>query len=93
MDPWEAETEPFDCESHEMDRLMVLCDDPLDLCVLCLDLWDFWVSSDAETSWIEETRSIKAWLGWDQYKDKRSIMIVEQRATQKAKGVDIMDPM
>lgn len=46
--PRGVETEPLDCESHERDLLIVLWDDPVDLCVLCLDLWDFWVSSDAE---------------------------------------------
>lgn len=46
-DPRGVETELFDCESHERDLLIVLWDDPDDLCVLSLDLWDFWVSSDA----------------------------------------------
>lgn len=47
-DPRGVETDPLDCESQERDLLIVLWDDPDDLCILCLDLWDFWVSSDAE---------------------------------------------
>lgn len=50
MDPWGIVTDPLDCESPEKDLLMVLWDDPNDLCILCLDLWDLCVSSDAEKS-------------------------------------------
>lgn len=42
-----VEIDPFDWESQERDLLVVLCDDPVDLCVLSFDLWDFWVSSEA----------------------------------------------
>lgn len=47
MDPRGVVTDPFDCESQERDLLIVLWDEPEDLCVRCLDLWDFCVSSDA----------------------------------------------
>lgn len=42
MDPG-VEIDPFDWEweSQERDLLVVLCDDPVDLCVLSFDLWDF----------------------------------------------------
>jgi hypothetical protein len=58
VDPWDIVTDPLDCESPEKDLLMVLWHDPNDLCILCLDLWDLCVSSDAEKSKIAHTHTI-----------------------------------
>lgn len=43
---------------------MVLCDDPDDLCVRCLGLWDFRVSSDAgKSEYQKHYEKSKAWGG------------------------------
>jgi hypothetical protein len=52
------EMDPLDCESTEKDLLMLLWDDPNDLCILFLDLLDFWVSSDAEEEIKHSTNKI-----------------------------------
>lgn len=62
VDPLGVEIDPLDCESQERDLLMVLCDDPEDLCVRCLDLWDFWVSSEAAKS-AQAQAQLKSLLG------------------------------
>lgn len=63
MDPRGVEIDPLDCDSYENDRLIVLRDDPDDLCVLCLGLWDFRVSSDAGKSKYQKHYEKKTWEG------------------------------
>lgn len=96
MGPRGVEIDPFDCESQERDLHIVLWDDPDDLCTLCLDLWDFWVSSDAETQAWKEKKKKKA-HNQKSVEPKKEDKAVRQLSFDleivKVKSEDTTDPM